>query len=66
MDRHAEFEAYFRASFAPVAHTVFLILHDRQKAQDVTQEAFRRAYRTLGSLRAAARRSALRRAHARA
>ena len=35
-----EYEWYFRASFAPVARTVFLIIHDRDRAEDIAQEAF--------------------------
>jgi RNA polymerase sigma-70 factor, ECF subfamily len=35
-----EFGALFRAEFPVVAHTVFLMLGDREAARDVTQEAF--------------------------
>jgi RNA polymerase sigma factor (sigma-70 family) len=34
-----EYDWYFRACFAPVSRTVFLIVHDRMLAEDVTQEA---------------------------
>ncbi len=37
-----EYDWYFRACFAPVARTVFLIVHDRTLAEDVTQEALYR------------------------
>ena len=37
-----EYDWYFRASFAPVCRTVFLIVHDRELAEDVTQEALYR------------------------
>ena len=35
-----EYAWFFRAEFAGVLRTVFLILHDRGKSEDVTQEAF--------------------------
>ena len=37
-----EYDWYFRACFAPVARTVFLIVHDRAQAEDITQEALYR------------------------
>jgi RNA polymerase sigma-70 factor (ECF subfamily) len=37
-----EYEWQFRATFAPVARTVFLIVHDRARAEDIAQEAFLR------------------------
>lgn len=37
-----EYDWYFRACFAPVCRTVFLIVHDRELAEDVTQEALYR------------------------
>lgn len=37
-----EYDWYFRASYAPVCRTVFLIVHDRELAEDVTQEALYR------------------------
>ena len=37
-----EYDWYYRACFAPVARTVFLIVHDRTLAEDVTQEALYR------------------------
>jgi RNA polymerase sigma-70 factor (ECF subfamily) len=45
MQHEVEYEWYFRASFAPVARTVFLIIHDRGRAEDITQEAFLRMLR---------------------
>ena len=35
-----EYAGFFRAEFPGVLRTVFLILHDRGRAEDVTQEAF--------------------------
>lgn len=40
-----EYDWYFRACFAPVSRTVFLIVHDRELAEDVTQEALYRMLR---------------------
>ena len=40
----AEFEWVFRSSFASVLRTVHLILHDRARAEEVTQDAFLRLY----------------------
>ena len=37
-----EYDWYYRACFAPVARTVFLIVHDRAQAEDITQEALYR------------------------
>ena len=37
-----EYDWYFRACFPPVARTVFLMVHDRELAEDVTQEALYR------------------------
>jgi len=37
-----EYDWYFRATFAPVSRTVFLMVHDRQLAEDITQEALLR------------------------
>lgn len=36
------YDAFFRASYLPVVRTVFLVVHDRSLAEDVTQEAFYR------------------------
>jgi DNA-directed RNA polymerase specialized sigma24 family protein len=40
-----EYDWYFRACFAPVSRTVFLIVHDRALAEDITQEALYRMLR---------------------
>ena len=40
-----EYDGYFRACFPPVARTVFLIVHDHELAEDVTQEALYRLLR---------------------
>ncbi len=39
-DAELEYAWFFRAEFPQVARTVFLILHDRERAEDITQEAF--------------------------
>lgn len=36
------YDAFFRACYLPVVRTVFLVVHDRGLAEDVTQEAFYR------------------------
>ena len=43
------YDAFFRACYLPVLRTVFLVVHDRPLAEDVTQEAF---YRLLKNWRA--------------
>ncbi len=35
-----DYTAFYRAEFRPVARTVYLIVHDTGKADDLTQEAF--------------------------
>ena len=35
-----DYAAFYRAEFRPVARTVYLIVHDSAKADDLTQEAF--------------------------
>jgi RNA polymerase sigma factor (sigma-70 family) len=40
-----DYDWYFRACFGPVSRTVFLIVHDRELAEDVTQEALYRMLR---------------------
>ena len=40
-----EYDWYFRACFAPVSRTVFLIMRDRMLAEDITQEALYRMLR---------------------
>ena len=39
-DADEAYEWFFRAEFPAVLRTVFLILHDRGRSEDVTQEAF--------------------------
>jgi len=39
-EAHLEYAWFFRAEFPVVLRTVFLILHDRGRSEDVTQEAF--------------------------
>jgi RNA polymerase sigma-70 factor (ECF subfamily) len=39
-----EFERIFRATYPSVLRTTFLVLHDRGRAEDVTQDAFLRLY----------------------
>lgn len=36
----AEYSEFFRVEFAPVVRTAYLIVHDRQAAEDLAQEAF--------------------------
>lgn len=36
------YDAFFRACYLPVLRTVYLVVHDRSLAEDVTQEAFYR------------------------
>jgi DNA-directed RNA polymerase specialized sigma24 family protein len=35
-----EYEAFYRAEFARVVRTSYLIVHDRQRAEEIAQEAF--------------------------
>lgn len=39
-DDQAAYSAFFRASFAGVVRTVYLIVHDSGRAEDIAQEAF--------------------------
>jgi RNA polymerase sigma-70 factor (ECF subfamily) len=39
-EREAEFTGFFRAEFRSVVQTAYVILHDRQRSEDVSQEAF--------------------------
>src|SRR6266487_1306469 len=43
-DQESEFASMYAAEFTPVSRTVFLILHDRQRAEDITQDAFVQLY----------------------
>lgn len=38
--RTLEFVAFYREEFSSVVRTAFLILHDRERARDIAQEAF--------------------------
>lgn len=39
-----DFDALFRAEFAPIARTAYVVLGDRRLAEEVTQEAFAKAW----------------------
>jgi RNA polymerase sigma factor (sigma-70 family) len=39
-EAHDEYTWFFRAEFRAVTQTAYLVLHDRQRAEDVAQEAF--------------------------
>ncbi len=43
-DDRVEYELVFRSSYASVLRTAFLVLHDKGRAEEVTQEAFLRLY----------------------
>lgn len=43
-DRTAEFTRFFEMEFQTVVRTASFILHDRQRAEDVAQEAFAQLY----------------------
>jgi RNA polymerase sigma factor (sigma-70 family) len=43
-DRYADYAAFYVAQFRPVVRTVYLILYDREHAEDVTQDAFVQLY----------------------
>lgn len=45
------FEALFRQHAPRVLHTAYLILGDRQMAEDVMQDAFAQTFRVIGQLR---------------
>jgi RNA polymerase sigma-70 factor, ECF subfamily len=44
------FELLFRREFASVARTVFLIVHDRGSAEEITQEAFASLFRRWATI----------------
>jgi RNA polymerase sigma factor (sigma-70 family) len=44
------FTAFFRAEFTSVVRTVHLIVHDRQRAEDVTQDAFLQLFRNWAKI----------------
>ena len=39
-----DYAAFFRAEFAAVTRTAYLVLHDRDAAEDVAQDAFTQLY----------------------
>lgn len=43
-DSEAEYSWFYRGEYPQVVRTVFLILHDRQRAEDVAQDAFVQLY----------------------
>jgi DNA-directed RNA polymerase specialized sigma24 family protein len=43
-DTEAEYSWFYQAEYANVARSVFLILHDRQRAEDIAQDAFVQLY----------------------
>lgn len=43
-DADAEYSWFYQAEYANVARSVFLILHDRQRAEDISQDAFVQLY----------------------
>ncbi|MGZ5400629.1 MAG: RNA polymerase sigma factor [Nocardioides sp.] len=45
-----EFEWIFRSSYASVLRTTYLVLHDRGRAEEVTQDAFLRLYERWRSI----------------
>ena len=45
-----EFEKVFRSAYGPVLHTTFLVLQDRGRAEEVTQDAFLRLYERWGAV----------------
>jgi RNA polymerase sigma-70 factor (ECF subfamily) len=47
-DQDSEFASIYAAEFTAVSRTVFLILHDRQRAEDITQDAFIQLYSHWG------------------
>jgi RNA polymerase sigma factor (sigma-70 family) len=47
-DQDSGFASMYAAEFTPVSRTVFLILHDRQRAEDITQDAFIQLYSRWG------------------
>ena len=43
-DAESEYSWFYRGEYPHVVRTVFLILHDRQRAEDITQDAFVQLY----------------------
>jgi RNA polymerase sigma-70 factor (ECF subfamily) len=44
VERQAEYATFYVAQFRPVARTVYLVLYDREHAEDITQDAFVQLY----------------------
>ena len=51
-DERRDYEQVFRASFASIMRTVFLIVHDQGAAEEVTQDAFVKLLAKWGSVAA--------------
>jgi RNA polymerase sigma factor (sigma-70 family) len=49
-DQDSEYASMYAAEFTRVSRTVFLILHDRQRAEDITQDAFIQLYSHWGQV----------------
>lgn len=47
-DRASVFASLYTAEFTAVSRTVFLILHDRRRAEAITQDAFIQLYSHWG------------------
>jgi RNA polymerase sigma-70 factor (ECF subfamily) len=43
-DAEAAYSRFYQAEYANVARSIFLILHDRQRAEDIAQDAFVQLY----------------------
>ncbi|HYT79248.1 MAG TPA: sigma-70 family RNA polymerase sigma factor [Actinomycetota bacterium] len=39
-DRDAEFTAFFRSEYPALVRTLYVVVHDRERAQDLAQDAF--------------------------
>ena len=46
-----EFDWWFRAAYPSVSRTVFLIVHDRGRSEEIAQDAFLQLYRRWSTLR---------------
>lgn len=46
-----EYDWWFRAAYPKIARTVFLIVHDRGRAEEITQEAFLQLYKRWSTVR---------------
>jgi RNA polymerase sigma factor (sigma-70 family) len=50
VDAEAEYSWFYQGEYANVARSVFLILHDRQRAEDISQDAFVQLYANWGKV----------------